>query len=230
MTSFDAVHRRAKVLEARLETRVQSYSSIAQKVNADLRYHDEENPLLDSNEEEALSRGIESDLAELQECINNMREIAQDKPSGPHEEILIRRYHEIHFDYSSEYRSTSAMVTRKRQSMDLFANSVGSSAGASEESANSPTARLLRERNSLAASMRSINEVIASAFQAKDSLSGQRSSLAGANSGIGSIANNLPSFNRLIDGISRKKLKESIIVAVFTGILLCFTIWWVFLR
>jgi ammonia channel protein AmtB len=44
-----------------------------------------------------------------------------------------------------------------------------------------------------------------------------------------SIAN-VPGFGRLIDGIQRKKSYEQIIIAVVIGVLLCFTIWWVFLR
>jgi hypothetical protein len=237
MSSFETIHRRAKMLEARLESRVQSYSSLAQKFNADLGYgqNDEENSLLDSGEEQALASEIESDLAELQDCIQNMRKISQDKPSGPHEDGLIRRYHEIHFDYSSEFKNTSATVHRKKESMDLFANSnrlrnSGDGTGDSSNNGGGATAKLLRERSSLAASMRSINDVISQAFEAKDSLLGQRTTLGGASSGLSSLTSNVPSFNRLIDGISRKKLKESVIVAVFTGILLCFTIWWMFLR
>ena len=41
---------------------------------------------------------------------------------------------------------------------------------------------------------------------------------------------NVPSFQRLIDGVQRKKTRETMIVATFIGILLCFTIWWLFLR
>jgi hypothetical protein len=231
-TSFESIHRRAKQLEARLESRVQSYSSLAQRINASLSV-DEENPLLDSNKDEhSLSNDIERDLEELLECINNMRDISQERSSGPHEEVLIRRYHEIHFDYSSEFKNTASTVTRKRESMDLFAgsNRLGSKGGNSDGSIDSSTAQLLRERNILSASMRSINEVISTAFQARDGLVGQRSSLGGAAGGLDSLTNKFPSFNRLIDGISKKKLKESLIVAVFTGILLCFCVWWMFLR
>ena len=80
MSSFETIHRRAKMLEARLESRVQSYSSLAQKFNADLGYgqNDEENSLLDSGEEQALASEIESDLAELQDCIQNMRKISRE--------------------------------------------------------------------------------------------------------------------------------------------------------
>jgi len=228
------------MLEARLESRVQSYSSLAQKFSADLGYGEtdleENSSLIDSGEERALASEIESDLTELMECIQSMRKISHDKPSGPHEEGLIRRYHEIHFDYSSEFKNTSATVHRKKESMDLFANSNrlrnnnNAGGGGGDGGGDSSTAKLLRERSSLAASMRSINDVISQAFEAKESLLGQRSTLGGASTGLSSLTSNVPSFNRLIDGISHKKLKESVIVALFTGVLLCFTVWWMFLR
>jgi hypothetical protein len=224
-SSFSALHRRAKVLEARLENRVQSYSSLAQRINADLTC-DEENALIESAKEQALSRDIESDLAELAQCISSMRTASQEGVVGSHEDVLIRRYHEIHFDYSTEFKNTSTTVHRKRESMDLFASSKKSRGSEGDSSID----KLLRERSSIAASMRSINEVISQAFDAKNSLLGQRNTLGGANSGLASITNNVPSFNRLIEGISRKKLKETIIVGVFCATLICFTIWWLFLR
>jgi len=224
-SSFSVLHRRAKALEARLENRVQSYSSLAQRINADLTC-DEENPLIESGEEQSLSSGIENDLAELSECINSMRTATQEGSSGTHEDVLVRRYHEIHFDYSTEFKNTSASVHRKRESMDLF----NGSKRLQGNDGDTATDKLLRERSNIAASMRSINDVISQAFDAKNSLLGQRSSLGGANSSLSSITANVPSFNRLIEGISRKKFKETMIVGVFCAVLLCFTIWWLFLR
>lgn len=42
-------------------------------------------------------------------------------------------------------------------------------------------------------------------------------------------AANVPSLGRLIDGIQRKKYRESLVVAFIVAILLCFTIWYVFI-
>lgn len=94
------------------------------------------------------------------------------------------------------------------------------------EEQDSSVAKLLKERSSIAASMKSINDVISQAFETRTSLGNQRSSLAGAASGLQGLGANIPSFNRLIDGIQRKKYKESLIVALVVGILICFTLWW----
>lgn len=224
-SQWDIFHRRAKILEARLETKVQRYSNVAQKINADFLC-DEENPLMESKEEQELAVDIERDLQELLDCINGMRSCTETlTSSSSHQEVLIKRYHEIHFDYSSEFKNTSSTVQRKRESMELFQSSKKLSG---EE--DSSVAKLLRERNSIAQSMKSINEVISQAFEARNALLGQRNTLGGASTGLNNLASNVPSFNRLIDGIQRKKTRETLIIAVVVGILVCFTIWWTFLR
>ena len=40
------------------------------------------------------------------------------------------------------------------------------------------------------------------------------------------ITANVPSFTRLIDGIQKKKSRESMIIAVIVGFLLCITVWY----
>ena len=37
---------------------------------------------------------------------------------------------------------------------------------------------------------------------------------------------NVPGFGRLIDGIQRKKFRESLVIAVVVAILICFAIWY----
>jgi uncharacterized membrane protein YidH (DUF202 family) len=59
---------------------------------------------------------------------------------------------------------------------------------------------------------------------------GQRSSLVGSSGGLGTLSAGVPSFNRLIDGIQRKKLRESLAIALLVALLICLTIWWLFLR
>lgn len=142
------------------------------------------------------------------------------------QEVLIKRYHEIHFDYGTEFKNTSATVQRKRESMELMQ----SSQSLRNEHPDSSVAKLLREKLSIAASMRSINEVISQAWEAKSSLTSQRASLTNATGGLSSIGGSMPGIGRLIDGIQKKKFRESLIVALIVAVLLCFTVWWIFLR
>lgn len=223
-SSWDALHYKAKTLEARLEKKVQNYSTIAQKINANFLC-DEENPLIESDDEQLLGSEIERDLSELYDCIQNMRQ-SNGTSLTSHQEVLIKRYYEIHFDYSTEFKNTSATVQRKRESMELM----HSSQNRNKEDQDSSVAKLLREKGGIAASMKSINDVISQAFETKSNLVGQRNSLLGSSSGLANLTANVPSFGRLIDGIQRKKSRESMIIAMVVAVLVCITIWWVFLR
>ena len=88
-----------------------------------------------------------------------MRNSSSGSSSTPasHREVLIKRYHEIHFDYNAEFRNNSAVVNRKRESMNLFK---GSATRGGEKEQDNAVQKLLKERSSIAASMKSINDVI----------------------------------------------------------------------
>lgn len=101
-----------------------------------------------------------------------------------HQEVLIKRYYEIHFDYSTEFKNTSvcgflavlsgqlrpvlttltlqATVQRKRDSMELMQSSRNSR---KDDGQDSSVAKLLREKTTIAASMKSINDVIRSVYK-----------------------------------------------------------------
>jgi hypothetical protein len=40
----------------------------------------------------------------------------------------------------------------------------------------------------------------------------------------------VPTFNSLIDNIQRKKYRESLVIVLTVSMILCFFIWWIFLR
>ncbi len=235
MSNWNVILQRSKFLESRLEGYVSKFSSISQKINADLLC-DEENPLIDghSSEEQELRNDIEKDLNELATCISDMKKCNNDNnnsSSSGHgskhmQDALIKRYSEIHYDYTNEFRNTLTAINRKRESMELF----NSSKKSNNDGQDSSVAKLLRERSGIAASMKSINNVIAQAFDTRNALSSQRSTLSNAKGGLSSLAANVPGIGGLIDSIQRKKNKDNIILALVIAILVIFTLWWVFLR
>ena len=104
-SQWNTLKQRAKTLEARLETKIQKYSSAAQKIDAEFLC-DEENPLMKNSEERELSSEIERDLSDLADCITSMRNCSLGS-SASHQEVLIKRYDELHFDYSGEFKTIS---------------------------------------------------------------------------------------------------------------------------
>lgn len=115
------------------------------------------------------------------------------------------------------------------------------------EEKDSSMSKLLKEKMSIAASMRSINEVLrypssqrivffvhfthnrislcSQAFETKGSLLSQRNSLSNASGGLGNITNSVPGIGRLIEGIQKKKYRETLIIGGVVAGLICFTIW-----
>jgi hypothetical protein len=94
----------------------------------------------------------------------------------------------------------------------------------------SATDKLLRERSSIAGSLKGVNEVIAQAYEAKDTLFSQRGVLGGASQGLLGMVRSVPTFNKLVGALSKKKERENLIVAALISVLAIFTIWWVLLR
>jgi hypothetical protein len=151
-------------------------------------------------------------MLQLSECIERMREAAARDGNMQHDALVkvtkhaalvavciprvfffvfvftfaphatTQRYREIHFDYNSEFKTTTTSIQRKRETAELFASSrywascvtvlsvfldaanrmraFGCRTGRDAEDDDSDMARLLRERSSLAASMRSIQDVV----------------------------------------------------------------------
>ena len=66
---------RAKQLEQRLEKKLQTYSSIAQRINAEFYDDEESNLLRDDRNEQQYTTEIESDLNDLNDCIQHMRQV-----------------------------------------------------------------------------------------------------------------------------------------------------------
>jgi hypothetical protein len=51
--------------------------------------------------------------------------------------------------------------------------------------------------------------------------------LSNASGGLGNITNSVPGIGRLIDGIQKKKYRETLIIGGVVAVLICFTIWYV---
>lgn len=227
LSSLESLHRRAKGLEASLEVKIQSFSVLAQKMNADFLC-DEESATMTRTDEDRMAKEIDRLLIELNECISSMKEYEESVPNfgGSHKDNLIKRYDEIYFDYKTEFQSTSTALRRKRESVMLFE----SAEIKNHDEENSATAMLLDERNTIANSMRNIGDVIGEATEAKVFLKNQRGLLDGGFSQLGGLNTRLPTFDQVIDGIQKKKFKDQAIIAAIIGLCLIFIIWWTCLR
>ncbi|CAN0321726.1 unnamed protein product, partial [Scytosiphon promiscuus] len=82
------------------------------------------------------------------------------------------RYREILFDFSTEFKKTSAALQRKRETTELFKSSRGGAGQGDLEQEH-----LLREQNAIHSSLQSATGVLGQAAEARESLRHQRATL-----------------------------------------------------
>ncbi len=143
---------------------------------------------------------------------------------------LLQRYREIWQYYSSELHKTQVALQRKRESAELLkgGRGGGKKGGAGGEWGNPQMDQLLRERNAIHSSLRSVGNILSQAMETKDGLRAQRHSLSGANTSLSGLTSNLPSISRVIDAIQRKKTRDNAIVGLVIAGCICFTLWYLF--
>ena len=224
-TSWDSLNRQAKRVESRLDIIVQSYTLVSQSISNDR--NDEESGVSETDKERDLAIEIDYSLKELQDCVSKMKSYvaSEHSSSSGQKDGLVKRFAEIYYDYNNEFRNASNVINRKRESMRLFYAGRNKKDEVTER--DGPFASLLRERSSISSSMRGINDLLSNAMDAKTSLLGQRQTLSGASSSLRGLLANVPSFNKLIDGIKRKKYRDHLILSVVIAILCCFTLYYV---
>ena len=228
------VSSKLKSLEARLESKLAMFSGLASKMSGDIEGGASIGGY-GGHEERSLSRDIDRDLSDMNHNISLLR---NDGDSTSKKDFLLRRYENIYSEYMSEYAKLSGRLQRAKETSELFqykdsqgrtASAVGK-VGDGSRGENSATEKLLRERGGIASSLKGVTDVIAQAYEVKESLLSQRGSLGGAQGGLTGIIRAVPSFNKLIERVSRKKDRETMILASLIGVLTIFTIWWLFMR
>lgn len=176
-------------------------------------------------EESILSKDIQQCLSKLSELIQSRLGPAAERSGKPQHVLLVKRYREIVFDLSSDYQKTTATLQRKREHSELLQNANTNST----QNQNDPAMeQLLRERNSINNSMNASQSIIAQASETYSDLRQQGLSMKNVGGAIGRISTNVPSLNRLVDSIRRKRSRDDYIVAGVIAMCICFTLWYVF--
>ena len=161
---------RLKVLENQLESKIAIFGGMVAKASGDLEGGSS------ATSGGTLSADIDNDLNEMNNCISLMR---NDGDSTSRHDFVLRRYENVYSDYMAEYAKLSSRLQKAKETSDLFQykDRQGRSQAVSSDGSGegvSATDKLLRERSSIAGSLKGVNEVIAQAYEAKDTLFSQR--------------------------------------------------------
>ena len=224
MEEWERIRREARAIESSLEDKSQEFSRLAQNMHSDAMY-DDENPLVESHEEQALANEIENLLSALAECNEKMNSYIVANGGRTANVALLQRYREILFDYSTEFKKTMSSIQRKRDSAELFSGARGGESKG-DTSGDPGMDQLLRERSAITSSLKSVSDVIGQGVEAKNRLMGQRQTLLGSGNTMSSVTAAIPGVNRVIEAIQRKKTRDNIVLALVISGCICFTLWW----
>lgn len=146
--------------------------------------------------------------------------------NNAHHSLLVKRYREIVYDCTNDFKKTNRAILKKREQNDLF-RGAASVRKEGEEGEDEATAALLRERNAIGNSLQSASSIIGQASDIRSELRNQGTALKNVGNKVLVMASRVPGLNGLIEGIRRKRGKDdNIVSAVIAGCIL-FTLWYV---
>ncbi|XP_074286073.1 Golgi SNAP receptor complex member 1-1-like [Silene latifolia] len=203
-TSWDALRKQARNLEAQLDEQMFSYRKLV-STKAD-------------TVDNGLESGVEQLLKQLDQVNNQMRAWVS---SGGSEMVshTLTRHQEILQDLTQEfYRLRSSLRAKQEHASllqdfrDFDRNSLDLEGGNSEDQA------LLKENASISRSTGQMDSVISHAQSTLGALVYQRSTFGGINSKLSNVSSRLPTVNQILASIKRKKSMDTIILSLVASV------------
>uniref|UniRef100_A0A7S3D056 Golgi SNAP receptor complex member 1 n=1 Tax=Palpitomonas bilix TaxID=652834 RepID=A0A7S3D056_9EUKA len=219
-TTFDNLRQRAQALEKEVEGKLSAFSRVSQSVTSLLSSPDPE--ALTSNDR--VVETAEGELAELLAQLQQLDEQMSPTSSTPAHTRQLQRHRELCLSFTREFRKIKTNITTARENAEIFNTVRGDMRDGERTNRNDI---LLRERSSIQNSQRSTAATLEQAVGARESLGHQRQTFTSITSRMSHLAQTLPGVNNLIGAISKKKNKDSIILAVVIAscTLFCLLYW-----
>jgi len=190
---------------------------------------------------------IQRTLSSLTDLIQTQMAPLAEKTGKSQHSLLVKRYREILFDSTADYKKIHANMARRRETLELFQasssplhhnnnnnnNNMNSNNNAvdtsdSNNNNNPEMDYLFRERNSIGNSMRSATSVLGQASQIHDSLRLQGQSLRTVGGTVGHMTSQVPGLHYLMDAIRRRRSRDDTILSLVIASCILFTLWYLF--
>ena len=188
----------------------------------------------DEEQELQYTTDIQRTLSSLTDLIQTQMAPLAEKTGKSQHSLLVKRYREILFDSTADYKKIHANMARRRETLELFRassppNSLNSPLNNNNGEGNNPEMDyLFRERNAIGNSMRSATSVLGQAAQIHDNLRHQGQSLRTVGGTVVQMASHVPGLNYLIDAIRRRRSREDTILSIVIASCILFTLWYIF--
>ncbi len=242
MEEFDTLRREATKLERNLEDKIARFHLLAQKIQIDSPLTRRSNTSIDAvesgsaanggkanghlasaSEENLLANEINRTLGQLNDLINTKMAPAAERSNKAQHALLVKRYREILFDSTNDFKKTSGAIHRKRQSLELFSGASGNGMEVEDPAME----QLLRERNAIGNSLKSASSVLNQASDIRNELRNQGMALRGVGTKVLNMAGKIPGLNGLIDNIRRRRGRDDNIVSGTIAACILFTLWYI---
>lgn len=214
-TSWDALRKQARKLEAQLDEQMNSFRKlVATKVNS---------------ADNDIASTIEQLLKQLDLVNNQMREWVS---SGGTEMVshTLTRHQEILQDLTQEFYRLRSSLKAKQEHESLLQDfrEFDRSSLDLEEGGDSVEKALLKEHASISRSTGQMDSVISQAQSTLGALMVQRSTFGGINSKLSNVSSRLPTVNQVLASIKKKKSMDTIILSLVVSVCTFLTfIYWV---
>ncbi|KAI9089533.1 hypothetical protein K1719_029138 [Acacia pycnantha] len=208
-SSWDALRKQARKLEAQLDEQMNSYRKLVSAKafsKAD-------------NAESDLESWIERLLKQLQQVNSQMQAWVS---SGGSEMVshTLTRHQEILQDLTQEFYRLRSSLRAKQEHASLLEDfkEFDRTRLDLEEGGGSPEQALLKEHASISRSTGQIDNVISQAQATFGALVTQRSTFGGINSKLSNVSGRLPTVNNILSAIKRKKSMDTIILSLVASV------------
>ncbi|XP_042477589.1 Golgi SNAP receptor complex member 1-1 [Macadamia integrifolia] len=204
-TSWDALRKQARKLEAQLDEQLNSYRRLVSTKSDDT-----------GND---LESGIERLLKQLQQVNSQMQDWVS---SGGSEMVshTLTRHQEILQDLTQEFYRLRSSLKAKREHASLLEDfrEFDRTRLDLEEGGGSGEQALLKEHADISRNTGQMDIVISQAQATLGTLVFQRSTFGGINSKISNVSSRLPTVNHILSAIKKKKSMDTIILSLVASV------------
>jgi len=135
------------------------------------------------------------------------------------------RLRETQQELVRDFKRVAQSIEHQYQHARLLPKNRGTALGNSLDGAEEG---LMKERSALTSSNSMTDDIIAQATATRDMLTGQRQTLSGVDSKMGTLGSMFPSISSLIDKISDRQNKERLVLSSTVALCCVFTVWYEF--
>ncbi|XP_068308394.1 Golgi SNAP receptor complex member 1-1-like [Pyrus communis] len=208
-SSWDALRKQARKLEAQLDEQMNSYRKfVSAKGSAKV-----------GTAENDLESGIDRQLKQLQQVNSQMQAWVS---SGGSEMVshTLTRHQEIFQDLTQEFYRLRNSLRAKQEHASLLEDfrEFDRTRVDLEDGVGSAENALLKEHAAVSRSTGQVDNVISQAQATLGSLVLQRSTFGGINSKLSNIGSRLPTVNQMLSAIKRKKSMDTIILSLIASV------------